>query len=78
MVKLVKNIEGNVTLMNQTEIKTKSIDIELDGGDYIEVTNFIGFFQDLTFVDETEILNKPPFFGLNNGSRPCTTIEISY
>lgn len=78
MVKLIKNIEANITLMNQTEIQTKSIEVELDGGDYIEVTNFIGFFQDLAFADEIETLDKPAFFGLNNDSRPSTTIEISY
>lgn len=78
MVKLVKNIEGSVSLMNKTEIQTKSVEVELDGGDYIEVTNFIGFFQDLSFAEEIIPIDKPAQFGLNNGGRLCTTIEISY
>jgi len=78
MVKLIKNIETSVTLNNEAEIEGSNLDMDIDGGDYIVISNFTGFFQDMSMASEIVTLDKPSAFGLNHDGKVFTTIEISY
>ena len=78
MIKYIRNITGEVALTNEGQINVLTIQSEYGEGDYIKLHNHIGFYQDLKYADSITELPTPGFFGLNNGGKTMTTIEISY
>ena len=78
MAKLVKNITVEVNTGQETDVQLVNVTGEYGEGDFIDITNYCAFYQDLENATELIQLEKPGFFGLNNNGRTETTIEISY
>ena len=78
MIKLVKNITVDVTYGYEGSITMNTLNGEYGEGDFINLTNHIGFYQDLEYAEEIKSLDIPPSFGLKNNGRIRKYIEISY
>lgn len=78
MAKLLKNITVEINSSIEADVQLVSVTAEYGEGDFIDITNHCGFYQDLENATELIQLDKPGFFGLNNDGRTEHVIEISY
>jgi hypothetical protein len=80
MPQLIRNIQGEAYLVTTgTVYGFKSITGQIQQEDYINLNGFIAYLQNFTKVEDTELLIKPPLFGLiNRYNIPVVTLEINY
>ena len=80
MPRLIKNIEGfyQKTLSDDVSL-SNNIQAEYSGGDYQQISGLVGFFQDYSQVEESELLPTPINFGLRvNKNKTFIELNISY
>lgn len=77
---LIKNIQGSVITPNSGDIYLfHSVTGEFQEEDYVNLSRFTAYLQNLTQVEFTEALVKPLAFGLKNSyNKQTIELDINY
>jgi len=80
MPQLIKNIEAvSVDILSDDVTLVKSVSGQIQEEDYVNMSGFVAYLQNLSRTEETYALTKPLLYGLNNARRlQIKNLNIDY